>query len=153
MAEQSSGGEGGETPSDIPQMSFEDALAELKQIVERLEKGEGRLDEVDLSWDPRVCCCVVMASGGYPGDYEKGRPITGIDDAEADPDVQVFHGTTTTRDGQLVTAGGRVLNVCALGRDLGEAQAKANAACEKIEFEGAYYRRDIGHRVLKAAGR
>ncbi|GAB4108642.1 MAG: phosphoribosylamine--glycine ligase [Phycisphaeraceae bacterium] len=111
---------------------------------------EGRLDEIDLSWDARCCCCVVMASGGYPGKYETGKVITGIEDAEQDPDVTVFHaGTTINKQGELVTAGGRVLNVCAMGRDLKEAQAKANAACEKIHFDGAYYRKDIGYRVMR----
>ncbi len=110
---------------------------------------EGRLADVNLTWDGRCCCCVVMASGGYPGSYASGKVITGIDDAEADPDVHVFHaGTKTGRDGELVTAGGRVLNICAMGRDLKEAQQKANAACEKIKFDGAWYRKDIGYRVM-----
>ena len=111
---------------------------------------DGTLDEVNLSWDSRACCCVVMASGGYPGEYAKGKVITGIDKAEEDKDVKVFHaGTTKTRAGEVVTAGGRVLNVCAMGKDLAEAQKKANAACEKIQFEGAFFRRDIGFRVMK----
>ncbi len=114
---------------------------------------EGRLDQVQVSWDTRVCCCVVMASGGYPGSYEKGTPIFGIEDAESDPDVTVFHAGTAKAKGQLVTAGGRVLNVCAMGDDLRDAQAKANAACDKIHFEGAHYRRDIGYRVMKQAMR
>ena len=115
---------------------------------------EGRLDEVELSWDQRCCCCVVMASGGYPGQYDKGVEITGIDEAEADPDVKVFHaGTSKTRDGKLVTAGGRVLSVCAMGGTLKDAQAKANAACEKIQFAGGFFRRDIGFRVMDATGR
>ncbi|MEM9420148.1 MAG: phosphoribosylglycinamide synthetase C domain-containing protein, partial [Planctomycetota bacterium] len=84
-----------------------------------------------------------------PGDYEKGKPITGIEDAESDPDVTVFHaGTKLTRDNVLVTDGGRVLGVCALGDTLKEAQTKANAACDKIKFEGAQFRRDIGFRVM-----
>lgn len=112
---------------------------------------EGQLDamELDLSWDEKVACCVVMCSGGYPGKYENGKPITGIEDAEADPDVKVFHAGTKIVDDQLVTNGGRVLNVTALGSTLEEAQDKANAACEKIKFEGAFFRRDIGHRVMK----
>jgi phosphoribosylamine--glycine ligase len=110
----------------------------------------GKLDEADISWDPRCCCCVVMASGGYPGDYAKGMVITGIERAEEDADVKVFHaGTSRSKTRDLVTAGGRVLNVCALGRDLKEAQLKANAACEKIHFEGGFFRRDIGFRVMK----
>jgi len=111
--------------------------------------AEGKLDTVDLDWDPRCCCCVVMASGGYPGPYEKGKVITGIEDAEKDADVKVFHaGTARSRAGDLITAGGRVLNVCARGRDLKEAQQKANAACGKIHFEGAFFRKDIGFRVM-----
>jgi len=110
---------------------------------------EGRLDEVDLSWDPRCCCCVVMASGGYPGAYEKGKPITGLDKAAKLDGVQVFHAGTATQDGQTVTSGGRVLDVCAMGNDLADARQKANAACETIHFDGAYFRRDIGWRVMK----
>ncbi len=110
---------------------------------------DGTLDQADLHWDQRVCCCVVMASGGYPGKYQTGKPITGIADAERDGNVKVFHaGTKLTRDGTLVTDGGRVLAVCALADTLKEAQARANAACEKIHFEGAHYRRDIGFRVM-----
>ncbi|MEM6757628.1 MAG: phosphoribosylglycinamide synthetase C domain-containing protein, partial [Planctomycetota bacterium] len=109
----------------------------------------GTLDQVDLRWDPRVCCCVVMASGGYPGPYEIGKPITGLDDAEADPDVTVFHaGTKLDKAGRVVTDGGRVLAVCALADTLKEAQAKANAACDRIHFDGAQFRRDIGSRVM-----
>ena len=110
---------------------------------------EGRLDEVDLSWDSRCCCCVVMASGGYPGSYEKGKPITGLDEVAKLDGVQVFHAGTTTKDNQTVTSGGRVLDVCAMGDDLGDAQQKANTACEMIDFDGAYFRRDIGWRVMK----
>jgi phosphoribosylamine--glycine ligase len=110
----------------------------------------GTLDEVELGWDPRSCCCVVMASGGYPGDYKKGLPITGIERAEADAAVTVFHaGTARNKGKELVTAGGRVLGVCALGNDLAEAQRRANAACDKIQFEGGFFRRDIGSRVVK----
>jgi phosphoribosylamine---glycine ligase len=110
---------------------------------------QGRLDEVDLSWEAKHCCCVVIASGGYPGDYKKGLPITGIAEAEADADVKVFHAGTAVKGKDLVTAGGRVLNVCAVGKDLAEAQRKANAACAKIQFAGAWHRRDIGFRVMK----
>ena len=111
---------------------------------------EGRLDEVDLSWDASCCCCVVMASAGYPEAYETGKAIVGIEQAEsANSTVKVFHaGTRRDRDGSLQTSGGRVLNVCALGQDLPQAQDRANAACDQIKFEGAYFRRDIGCRVL-----
>ncbi|MBI1338025.1 MAG: phosphoribosylamine--glycine ligase [Phycisphaera sp.] len=115
-----------------------------------LATSAGSLDEVSLTWDKRCCCCVVMASGGYPGQYEKGKIITGIEAAEQDPNVKVFHaGTTLNKEGQVVTSGGRVLNVCAMGEDLAEAQQRANAACDKIHFEGAFFRRDIGYRVMK----
>ena len=114
-----------------------------------LATADGTLDQVELSWDKRCCCCVVMASGGYPGKYYSDKLIRGIEDAESDPDVKVFHaGTKQAKDG-LVTAGGRVLNVCAMGKDLKEAQEKANAACEKIRFEGGWFRSDIGYRVMK----
>lgn len=110
--------------------------------------AEGRLDEVSLGWDPRCCCCVVMASGGYPNDYEKGKPIHGLDQATGD-DVHVFHSGTAVRNGTVATAGGRVLSVCALGDDLATARHRANTACESIDFEGAFFRRDIGFRVEK----
>ena len=114
---------------------------------------QGKLDTVELGWDARCCCCVVMASGGYPGPYEKGKAISGIQEAhtQGGGDVQVFHAGTERMNGQLVTTGGRVLSVCALGSDLHSAQQKANAACDEIRFEGAYYRRDIGNRVMKLA--
>lgn len=112
--------------------------------------AEGRLDEVTLGWDPRCCCCVVMASGGYPHDYEKGKPIHGLDQATGD-DVHVFHSGTAFRNGAVATAGGRVLSVCGLGDDLSTARHRANAACDSIDFEGAFYRRDIGFRVEKIA--
>jgi phosphoribosylamine---glycine ligase len=114
-----------------------------------LATAQGRLDEVRLGWDERACCCVVMASGGYPGEYKKGLEIKGIDDAERPGDVKVFHAGTAISGGKLVTAGGRVLNVCAMGKDLREAQQRANEACAKITFEGAHYRKDIGFRVMK----
>jgi phosphoribosylamine--glycine ligase len=116
----------------------------------------GRLNEVEIDFDPRTACCVVMCSEGYPGPFEKGRPITGIADAEALSDdrgqVIVFHaGTTVNHEGVLVTSGGRVLGVTALAKNLRTARELANAACAKIHFDGAYYRRDIGDRVLAKA--
>ncbi|MEM7228699.1 MAG: phosphoribosylamine--glycine ligase [Planctomycetota bacterium] len=113
----------------------------------------GTLSDVEFDFDQRHACCVVMCSEGYPGDYPKGREIEGIDDAEAissnEHDVHVFHaGTTIDHNGQLVTNGGRVLGVTALAADLQTAQAVANEACDKIRFDGAFFRRDIGNRVL-----
>jgi phosphoribosylamine--glycine ligase len=110
---------------------------------------EGRLDEVTLEWDQRPAVCVVMASGGYPGDYEKGKRITGLDEAEQLQDVVVFHAGTASRDGDVVTNGGRVLGVTALGRQIAEAKARAYEAVNKIKFDGAYWRRDIADKAIK----
>ena len=111
---------------------------------------EGRLDEVQIDWDPRPCCCIVMASGGYPGKYEKHLPIRGLDAAGAMDEVEVFHaGTTADKSGNALTAGGRVLNVCALGDTLAAARERALEACDQIQFDHAHYRRDIGFRVLE----
>jgi len=114
-----------------------------------LAVADGKLEDVTLNWDPRPAVCVVMASGGYPGDYKKGLPITGIDQAEADPDVKVFHGGTARKTGQLVTAGGRVLGVTALGETIAEAKRRAYAAVGKISFPDACFRRDIGDKAIK----
>ena len=110
---------------------------------------EHKLDEADISWDPRPSVCVVMASGGYPGNYEKGFEITGIDEAEALGDVRVFHAGTALKDGKVVTAGGRVLGVTALGSDIADAKARAYQAVEKIHFQNAYYRKDIADKAIK----
>jgi phosphoribosylamine--glycine ligase len=127
-------------------------MARLKgDLVEILwATASGGLDRVDFDFDPRVACCVVMCSGGYPGAYAKGKVISGIADAEAiSPDVMVFHaGTKRDANGNLITTGGRVLGVTALGDDLMAARDLANAACERIHFDGAFWRRDIGDRIL-----
>ena len=102
---------------------------------------DGRLNEVTLEWDERSAVCVVMASGGYPGDYAKGLPITGLNEVK---DAIVFHAGTAKVDGRTVTAGGRVLGVTALGHDIAQAREKAYSEIRKIHFEGAQYRRDIG---------
>jgi phosphoribosylamine--glycine ligase len=110
---------------------------------------EGRLDEVTLKWDPRPAVCVVMASGGYPGDYEKGKLITGLEDAEKLEDVAVFHAGTRKQNGDVVTNGGRVLGVTALGADVAAAKARAYEAVACINFEGAYCRRDIADKAVR----
>lgn len=110
---------------------------------------KGKLDEVTLEWDQRPTVCVVISSGGYPGEYEKGIPITGLEEANAIEDVVVFHAGTAEKDGKIVTNGGRVLGVTAIGDTIADAQAKAYHACEKIKFEGAYYRTDIADKALK----
>lgn len=108
------------------------------------------LDEVELSWRPEWAVSVVLTSAGYPGSYEKGKVITGIEDAEVMENVTVYHaGTAVNDEGELVTAGGRVLDVTALGETFEAARDLAYAACEKISFEGKTLRRDIGLRALK----
>lgn len=112
--------------------------------------AEQRLDEIELSWRDEWAVSVVLTSAGYPGAYEKGKVITGIEDAEALENVTVYHaGTAVAEDGSLVTAGGRVLNVTALGDSFESARDLAYKACEKIDFEGKTYRRDIGLRALR----
>lgn len=108
----------------------------------------GRLDQIQPEWDNRSAVCVVMASGGYPGSYDKGKVITGIGEAEALPEVTVFHAGTQKSEGKLLTAGGRVLGVTALGATLPEARAQAYEAVSRIHFDGATFRRDIGAKGL-----
>ena len=111
---------------------------------------EGRLDGLTLQWDSRPAVCVVMASGGYPGEYQKGKAITGLDQATQIPDVMVFHGGTTMGDGQVLTHGGRVMGVTALGRTIRQAKERAYQAVDLIRFENATYRRDIADKAIKA---
>jgi len=110
---------------------------------------ENRLHKVQLEWDPRPALCVVAASGGYPGKYKTGLPISGLTQADGMRDVKVFHAGTRLVDGQVVTDGGRVLGVTALGKTVAEAQKRAYEAMEKIHFEGMHYRRDIGHWAVR----
>ncbi len=109
---------------------------------------DARLEEVFLKWDPRPAVCVVMASGGYPGDYQKGKVITGLKEAEELADVVVFHAGTKQQNGTVVTSGGRVLGVTALGANIAAAKARAYEAVGRIRFEGAYYRRDIADKAI-----
>jgi len=110
---------------------------------------DGRLDEVTLEWDERPAVCVVMASGGYPGEYEKGKKITGLDEVEQLQDVVVFHAGTASKNGDIVTNGGRVLGVTALGRQIADAKRHAYEAVDKIKFDGAYWRRDIADKAIR----
>jgi phosphoribosylamine--glycine ligase len=105
-----------------------------------------------LTWSAQSSVCVVMTSAGYPGTYETGRAITGVDAAAELPGVNVFHAGTALAGGALVTAAGRVLGVQALGADVAAAIRTAYAAVERIRFEGAHYRRDIGHHALRRLG-
>jgi len=119
-------------------------------LVELLEAAvEKRLDQIEpLQWDPRPAVCVVMASEGYPGSYTKGHPIRGLDQAAELPDVKVFHAGTAVKDGQVVTAGGRVLNVTALGSSIANAKLNAYRAVKCIRWQGAWCRKDIADKAL-----
>ncbi|MGI6038235.1 MAG: phosphoribosylamine--glycine ligase, partial [Limnochordia bacterium] len=117
--------------------------SDLYPVLEGCAKGD--LGDLELQWDPRSALCVVLASQGYPGDYKVGEPIT---IGSLDDDIYLFHAGTAYQGGQLVTDGGRVLGVTALGDDLAQAQERAYAACREISFPGCYYRRDIGWRAL-----
>jgi len=108
---------------------------------------DGTLDQYDLKWKPEPSVCVVMAAKGYPGSYEKGKEITGLDEAAALPDVVVFHAGTKGSAGKVLTNGGRVLGVTATGPDTPSAISKAYEAVAKIKWDGIHYRKDIGHRV------
>lgn len=125
-------------------------LPRLKSdLVELLEATiDGTLDRQVVEWDERAAVCVVLASGGYPGDYEKGKPISGLDDFKNSEDVLIFHAGTRAMNGTTVTAGGRVLGVTALGRDLYEAKDRAYAAVKRIQFDGCHYRTDIAQKGL-----
>jgi phosphoribosylamine--glycine ligase len=109
-----------------------------------------RLSQIELEWDDRPAACVVLASGGYPGAYETGRVIRGLDQVPAD--VMVFHaGTIKSGSGSLVTAGGRVLGVTALGATVAEAVGRAYQGVDRISFEGMHFRKDIGHMAIAEA--
>lgn len=118
-------------------------------LVELLDASAGgTLARHELKWKPEASVCVVMASHGYPGRYAKGKIITGLDAASQLPGTKVFHAGTAWQEGRIVTQGGRVLGVTALGRDLRAAQAAAYAAVEAIHFEGAHFRRDIAAKAV-----
>jgi phosphoribosylamine--glycine ligase len=110
---------------------------------------DGRLDQTTIDWDERPAVTVVMASGGYPGKYETGKPISGLESA-ASESVQIFHAGTRRENGAVVTSGGRVLAVTALGQTVAEARTRAYEAVSNINFEGCHYRRDI---ALSGVGR
>lgn len=133
---------------------------ETQVIMPRLESdaleafymvATGKLDALDLRWTDQVAVCVVLASDGYPGSYEKGKVILGVEEAEELDGVTVFHaGTAFNQDDELVTSGGRVLNVVALADTFEDARELAYEACDKINFEGKQYRHDIALRALEA---
>lgn len=121
--------------------------SDLGQVL--LKAAQGRLEDQAVVWDERSSVCVVMAAQGYPGKYASGQTIHGLERVAVMPDVMVFHAGTQRIGDAYVTAGGRVLGVTALGRDLTEARQRAYAAVEQIHWDGAYYRHDIGARATK----
>jgi phosphoribosylamine---glycine ligase len=125
-------------------MRLQSDLAEVMLAV-----VNGELDQITLKWDPRPALCVVATSKGYPGEYPVGVPITGIEKANALRDVRVFHSGTAMQGKQLVTAGGRVLAVTALGDSYADAQKRAYEAMRLIHFDGMHYRKDIGHQAIR----
>jgi phosphoribosylamine--glycine ligase len=115
--------------------------------------ARGEFDVRRLSFRKEVSACVVLASPGYPGRPAAGESIRGLDQAAELPGVEIFHAGTAMKDGELVSAGGRVLSVCATDPDLADALRKAYAAVEKVDWPGKVYRRDIGRRVLEGGER
>jgi phosphoribosylamine--glycine ligase len=132
----------GDPENQVVMPLLESDLAEIC-----LAAASGKLDSMPVSWYDKKALCVVMASGGYPGDYEKGKPISGIDDAEKAGAI-VFHAGTEMKDGRLVTSGGRVLGVTGVGDSYRECIDTAYAGVRAITFENAHFRRDIGARLL-----
>jgi phosphoribosylamine--glycine ligase len=115
-----------------------------------LAAANGALDTVELRWKPQPCVSVVMASAGYPATSSKGDVISGLSSAAALPDVSVYHAGTAVHDGDIVTAGGRVLAVSALGEHFGDARERAYASLARISFPGMQYRADIAERAVRA---
>lgn len=110
---------------------------------------EGRLHQIRLEWDERVCVDVVLASQGYPGKYETGFPISGLDEAERIEGINIFHAGTAKSNGKIVTSGGRVLNISSLAEDFKKSREKAYEAISQINFEGMHFRKDIALKVVK----
>jgi len=125
-------------------MRFSGDLASVMEAA-----ADGRLAGQALAWDPRPAVCVVLAAGGYPGNYERGKAIHGLDGLRNWPNGMVFHAGTAKRDGQVVTNGGRVLGVTGLGDDVTAAVAEAYRAVAEISWDGMQYRRDIGRRAVE----
>jgi len=111
---------------------------------------EGRLEDATIEFDSRTAVTVILASGGYPRKYDAGKPIEGLENAASLPEVRIFHAGTKRQDGKIVTSGGRVLAITALGESVTEARERAYAAIRQIHFEGCHFRRDIAIRLAHA---
>ncbi len=120
-------------------------------LVDALEACiDGKLAETAMRWSPGAAACVVASSAGYPGSYKTGLPVCGLTNAAMVPGVQVFHSGTAKLGNQLVTSGGRVLCAAATGDSLQESLARAYQAMAEVQFEGIYFRHDIGHKALRS---
>ena len=128
-------------------MRLKSDLLDLLEAV--VDEKLGEIDESKVVWDERPSVCVVMCSGGYPGKYETGKPISGLDEVAKMPDVKVFHAATKIDGSRTLTDGGRVLGVTALGDTLSLAKKRAYEAVAKIKFSGMHFRTDIGDKALK----
>jgi phosphoribosylamine--glycine ligase len=148
------------TPDGIKLLEFNARLGdpETQPTLFRLESDiidvfeamlERNLDQVQLRWDQNCSVCVILASGGYPGKFEEGKPIYGVEEADSLQNVKVFHAGTGTRDDCLVSTGGRVLGVTAKAESLGSAINMAYKGVEKIHFDKMHYRSDIGRKGPK----
>lgn len=133
----------GDPETQVYMMRLDSDLVELLDA-----SANGTLAKMEIRWKPEAAVCVVMASGGYPGGYKKGIPIKGLDELANRPDTKVFHAGTAAKEGAIVTDGGRVLGVTALGRDVKAAQQHAYAAVAKVRFEGAHFRKDIAAKAF-----
>jgi len=125
-----------ETQALLPRMKS-DLLPLLEATI------DGKIDNCTIEWDKRPSVTIVLASGGYPGKYETGRTISGLNEAAKLEDVQVFHAGTKIANNEVVTAGGRVLAITSLGADIAAARSRAYQGAALIQFEGCHYRRDI----------
>jgi phosphoribosylamine---glycine ligase len=128
-----------ETQAILPRMK-----SDLLQLL--IATIEGGLENLAIEFDPRIAVTVILASGGYPGRYETGKPIEGLESVAQLPDVQIFHAGTKRQDGKTVTFGGRVLAITALGDSVTQARERAYAAINQIHFDGCHFRRDIALR-------
>ena len=127
----------GDPETQVIMLRLDSDLAEIMKAV-----AKKKLKDIEVRWKDETACCLVLASGGYPGSYKKGIEITGTEDVS--DEIVLLHAGTKLSDGILVTDGGRVLNICATGSDLTEARNKVYEAAEKINFDGKYFRKDIG---------
>ncbi|MCK5306401.1 MAG: phosphoribosylamine--glycine ligase [Candidatus Omnitrophica bacterium] len=131
-----------ETQAVLPRMKS-DLIEAIEAVI------DGRLNELKVEWDERSCVCVVLASGGYPAGYEKGKTISGLDKVKKLKDIAVYHAGTKKEDGKVYTSGGRVLGVTALDKDITGAIDKVYKAIKLISFDKMYYRTDIGQKAVK----